>query len=72
MSERVKLRATLTWTYEADSDDYGTDDPDKMAAIDQEQGGIVMMEAMRLDHPPRMEYGVVEFRVEPVKKVEDG
>jgi hypothetical protein len=34
---KIKLRATITWTYLADPNHYGIDDPNKMAAIDQEQ-----------------------------------
>jgi hypothetical protein len=32
---KVRLRATLTVDYEANTEDYGTDDPLEMAAIDQ-------------------------------------
>jgi hypothetical protein len=31
----VKLRATVSFIYEAESDNYGTDDPKMMAAIDK-------------------------------------
>ncbi len=35
MAEKIKLRLTVTMEYEADPEYYGTDDPVKMAAIDQ-------------------------------------
>ena len=33
---KVKMQATFTIYYEADSGRYGTDDPKKMAALDME------------------------------------
>lgn len=33
---RVRLEASVTVTYWANSEDYGTEDPDEMAAVDQE------------------------------------
>lgn len=35
MSDKVKLRATLTWEYEADPEHYDSTDPAEMASIDK-------------------------------------
>ena len=45
----VKLRAIMTWTYDANPENYGTDDPGKMAAIDQDQDDMVAMLCNGLD-----------------------
>jgi hypothetical protein len=36
MSERVRLRTTIVLEYDADPKDYGTDDPEQMVRLDQE------------------------------------
>lgn len=35
MSQSVRLRVSLAVEYDADPDDYGTDIPEEMAAIDE-------------------------------------
>jgi hypothetical protein len=51
MSDKVILRATFTWIYEADPKNYGTNDPDEMAGIDQAQDDILAMVDSALDEP---------------------
>lgn len=53
----VRLRATITWEYDADPEDYGTDDPVEIARMDQRPDCMVESAALE-DH--------VEFTVVPV------
>lgn len=49
MSDKIKLRATMTWTYMANPDNYGTDDPKEIAAIDQDQEDLEAMLSMGIE-----------------------
>jgi hypothetical protein len=47
---KVKMVATATWTYEADSEHYGTEDPHDMAAMDEEQHNNASSEPIAADN----------------------
>jgi hypothetical protein len=53
----TRLRATLTWEYDADPIHYGTDDPAEMARIDA--GGDALQQASAAEQS--------DFTVEPVE-----
>lgn len=61
----VRLRCTITWTYEADPKHYGISDPRKMAAIDM-NNDIELLLDIGLNEPD------FNMTIEPLKEITNG